>query len=132
VCCPRFWSRHSGQIEKEARSVVPFFISGCVTLSRHENHTPPVCVLAFTTSLAILALAGAASRPARTAYLAFVRTYTNKTDGNRHLRLRFDAETGKLTGEGSREWKRPIPPSSPSIPREIRYAVIRVRQAEAP
>jgi 6-phosphogluconolactonase len=57
--------------------------------------------LAFTTSLAILALAGAASRPAAShSYLAFVGTYTNKTDSKGIYAYEFDAETGKLTAKG--------------------------------
>ncbi len=57
--------------------------------------------LAFTTSLAILALAGAAGRPlsSRT-YLAFVGTYTNKTDSKGIYAYAFDAETGKLSAKG--------------------------------
>jgi len=72
--------------------------------------------LAFTTSLAILALAGAASRPAAShSYLAFVGTYTNKTDSKGIYAYEFDAETGKLTAKGLAV-ETPIPPSSPSIP----------------
>jgi 6-phosphogluconolactonase len=57
--------------------------------------------LALTTSLAVLALAGAASRPAAThSYLAFVGTYTNKTDSKGIYAYEFDAETGKLSLKG--------------------------------
>jgi 6-phosphogluconolactonase len=57
--------------------------------------------LAFTTSLAILALAGATSRPAAShSYLALVGTYTNKTDSKGIYAYEFDAETGKLTAKG--------------------------------
>jgi 6-phosphogluconolactonase len=57
--------------------------------------------LAFTASLAVLALAGAASRPAAShSYLAFVGTYTNKTDSKGIYAYEFDAETGKLTAKG--------------------------------
>jgi len=57
--------------------------------------------LAFTASLAVLALAGVASRPAAShSYLAFVGTYTNKTDSKGIYAFEFDAETGKLTAKG--------------------------------
>ena len=57
--------------------------------------------LAFTASLAVLALAGAAGRPAAShSYLAFVGTYTNKTDSKGIYAYEFDAETGKLTAKG--------------------------------
>lgn len=57
--------------------------------------------LAFTTSLAVLALAGAAGRPAAShSYLAFVGTYTNKTDSKGIYAYEFDAETGKLSLKG--------------------------------
>lgn len=57
--------------------------------------------LAFTTSLAILALAGAAGRPAAShSYLALVGTYTNKTDSKGIYAYEFDADTGKLTAKG--------------------------------
>ncbi len=57
--------------------------------------------LAFTTSLAVLALAGATSRPAASHnYLALVGTYTNKTDSKGIYAFEFDAETGKLTAKG--------------------------------
>jgi len=57
--------------------------------------------LALTTSLAILALAGAAGRPATShSYLALVGTYTNKTDSKGIYAYEFDAETGKLTAKG--------------------------------
>ena len=57
--------------------------------------------LAFTTSLAVLALAGAAGRPATShSYLALVGTYTNKTDSKGIYLYEFDAETGKLTAKG--------------------------------
>jgi 6-phosphogluconolactonase len=57
--------------------------------------------LAFTSSLAILALAGAAGRPAAShSYLALVGTYTNKTDSKGIYAYEFDAETGKLTAKG--------------------------------
>jgi 6-phosphogluconolactonase len=57
--------------------------------------------LAFTTSLAVLALAGAAGRPAMShTYLAFVGTYTSKTDSKGIYAYEFDAETGKLTLKG--------------------------------
>ena len=57
--------------------------------------------LAFTTSLAVLALAGAAGRPAAShSYLALVGTYTNKTDSKGIYAYEFDAETGKLTAKG--------------------------------
>ena len=57
--------------------------------------------LALTASLAVLALAGAASRPAAShSYLAFVGTYTNKTDSKGIYAYEFDAETGKLTAKG--------------------------------
>ncbi len=57
--------------------------------------------LAFTASLVVLALAGAAGRPAANhSYLAFVGTYTNKTDSKGIYAYEFDAETGKLTAKG--------------------------------
>jgi 6-phosphogluconolactonase len=57
--------------------------------------------LAFTTSLAVLALAGAASRPAaKHSYLTLVGTYTNNTDSKGIYAYEFDAETGKLTAKG--------------------------------
>ncbi|MFI5098423.1 MAG: lactonase family protein [Candidatus Acidiferrales bacterium] len=57
--------------------------------------------LAFTASLAVLALAGAAGKPAeRHSYLALVGTYTNKTDSKGIYAYEFDAETGKLTAKG--------------------------------
>lgn len=57
--------------------------------------------LAFATSLAVLGLAGAASRPAPShTYLAFVGTYTSKTDSKGIYAYEFDAETGKLTLKG--------------------------------
>ena len=57
--------------------------------------------LALTASLAVLALAGAASRPAAShSYLAFVGTYTNKTDSKGIYAYEFDVETGKLTAKG--------------------------------
>ena len=57
--------------------------------------------LAFTTSLAVLALAGAAGRPAAShSYLALVGTYTNNTDSKGIYAYEFDAETGKLTTKG--------------------------------
>jgi 6-phosphogluconolactonase len=57
--------------------------------------------LAFATSLAVLALAGAAGRPAMShTYLAFVGTYTSKTDSKGVYAYEFDAETGKLTLKG--------------------------------
>ncbi len=57
--------------------------------------------LAFTASLAVLALAGAAGRPtASHTYLAFVGTYTNKTDSKGIYAYELDAETGKLTAKG--------------------------------
>ncbi len=57
--------------------------------------------LAFTTSLAVLALAGAAGRPAAShSYLALVGTYTNKTDSKGIYAYEFDTETGKLTAKG--------------------------------
>ena len=57
--------------------------------------------LAFTASLAVLALAGAAGRPpASHNYLALVGTYTNKTDSKGIYAYEFDAETGKLTAKG--------------------------------
>jgi 6-phosphogluconolactonase len=57
--------------------------------------------LAFTASLGILALAGAAGRPAAShSYLALVGTYTNKTESKGIYAYEFDAETGKLTAKG--------------------------------
>ena len=57
--------------------------------------------LAFTTSLAVLALAGAAGRPAAShSYLTLVGTYTNKTDSKGIYAYEFDAETGKLAAKG--------------------------------
>jgi len=57
--------------------------------------------LAFTTSLVVLALAGAAGRPATShTYLAFVGTYTSKTDSKGIYAYEFDAETGKLSLKG--------------------------------
>jgi 6-phosphogluconolactonase len=57
--------------------------------------------LALTTSLAVLALAGAAGRPAAShSYLAFVGTYTNKTDSKGIYAYEFDTETDKLTAKG--------------------------------
>src|SRR5208337_760563 len=57
--------------------------------------------LAITTSLAVLALAGAASRPAASHnYLVLVGTYTNKTDSKGIYAYEFDTETGKLTAKG--------------------------------
>jgi 6-phosphogluconolactonase len=57
--------------------------------------------LAFTALLAFLAIAGAANRPAVShSYLAFVGTYTNKTDSKGIYAYDFDAETGKLTAKG--------------------------------
>lgn len=57
--------------------------------------------LALTASLVSLALAGAAGRPAAShSYLAFVGTYTNKTDSKGIYAYEFDAETGKLTAKG--------------------------------
>lgn len=57
--------------------------------------------LAFTTLLAVLALAGAAGKPAAShRYLALVGTYTTKTDSKGIYAYEFDAETGKLTAKG--------------------------------
>jgi 6-phosphogluconolactonase len=57
--------------------------------------------LAFTTSLAVLALAGAAGRPAAShRYLALVGTYTTKTDSKGIYAFDFDAASGKLTPKG--------------------------------
>ena len=57
--------------------------------------------VAFTTSLAVLGLAGAAGRPAAGhSYLAFVGTYTNRTDSKGIYAYEFDAETGKLSLKG--------------------------------
>src|SRR5208337_5526792 len=57
--------------------------------------------LAITVSLAVLALAGAAGRPAASHnYLVLVGTYTNKTDSKGIYAYEFDAETGKLTAKG--------------------------------
>jgi 6-phosphogluconolactonase len=57
--------------------------------------------LAFTASLAVLALAGAAGRPAAShSFLALVGTYTSKTDSKGIYAYDFDAETGKLTAKG--------------------------------
>jgi len=57
--------------------------------------------LAFTTSLAVLALAGAAGRPAAShSYLTLVGTYTNKTESKGIYAYEFDAEAGKLTAKG--------------------------------
>lgn len=57
--------------------------------------------LAVTALLAVLALAGAAGRPAAShSYLALVGTYTNKTDSKGIYAYEFDAETGKLTAKG--------------------------------
>ena len=57
--------------------------------------------LALSAGLAILALAGAASRPAAShRYLALVGTYTNKTDSKGIYAFEFDADTGKLTAKG--------------------------------
>src|SRR5271157_110560 len=57
--------------------------------------------LAFATSLVAFALAGAAGRPAAShSYLAFVGTYTNKTDSKGIYAYEFDVETGKLTAKG--------------------------------
>jgi len=57
--------------------------------------------LACTGSLVVLALAGAAGRPAAShSYLALVGTYTNKTDSKGIYAYEFDAETGKLTAKG--------------------------------
>ncbi len=57
--------------------------------------------LAFTTSLAVLALAGAAGPPAAShSYLALVGTYTNRTDSKGIYAYEFDADTGKLTAKG--------------------------------
>src|SRR5271157_991520 len=57
--------------------------------------------LALTASLAVLALAGAASRPAASHnYLVLVGTYTNKTDSKGIYAYEFDTETGKLTAKG--------------------------------
>jgi 6-phosphogluconolactonase len=57
--------------------------------------------LAFTASLALLALAGAAGRPAAShSYLALVGTYTNKTDSKGIYAYEFDADTGKLSLKG--------------------------------
>jgi len=58
-------------------------------------------VFVFTVSLAALALASLASRPAEShRYLALVGTYTNKTDSKGIYLYEFDAETGKLTAKG--------------------------------
>jgi 6-phosphogluconolactonase len=57
--------------------------------------------LAFSASLAILALAGAAGRPAPShSYLAFVGTYTSKTDSKGIYAYEFDADVGKLLLKG--------------------------------
>jgi 6-phosphogluconolactonase len=57
--------------------------------------------LAFTTCLVVLALAGAAGRPAEShSYLAFVGTYTNKTGSKGIYAYEFDAESGKLSLKG--------------------------------
>ena len=57
--------------------------------------------LAFTTSLAVLALGGAAGRPAAShRYLALVGTYTTKTDSKGIYAFDFDAASGKLTPKG--------------------------------
>ncbi len=58
-------------------------------------------LLALTTSLAVLALAGAAGRPAAShSYLAFVGTYTSRTDSKGIYAYEFDEETGKLSLKG--------------------------------
>jgi 6-phosphogluconolactonase len=57
--------------------------------------------LAFISTMAILALAGAAGRPATShSFLAFVGTYTSKTDSKGIYAYEFDAETGKLSLKG--------------------------------
>jgi 6-phosphogluconolactonase len=57
--------------------------------------------LALSAGLAILALAGAAGRPAAShRYLALVGTYTNKTDSKGIYAYEFDAETGQLAAKG--------------------------------
>lgn len=57
--------------------------------------------LAFTTLPVVLALAGAASKPAaQTHYLAMVGTYTTKTDSKGIYAFDFDSASGKLTAIG--------------------------------
>ncbi len=57
--------------------------------------------LAFSAFLAILALASAAGRPAAShSYLAFVGTYTSKTDSKGIYAYEFDADAGKLSLKG--------------------------------
>ena len=57
--------------------------------------------LVFTTSLAILALPVAARKPAaQLHYLAFVGTYTTKTDSKGIYAFDFDSASGKLTAKG--------------------------------
>jgi 6-phosphogluconolactonase len=57
--------------------------------------------LTFTTLVAVLALAGATSKPAEQPhYLAFVGTYTTKTDSKGIYAFDFDSESGKLTPKG--------------------------------
>ena len=57
--------------------------------------------LTFTTLVAVLALAGVASKPAaQPHYLALVGTYTTKTDSKGIYAFDFDPESGKLTARG--------------------------------
>lgn len=57
----------------------------------------PVVLVPFL----VLSLAGAARRPSTNArFLAFVGTYTNKTDSKGIYAFEFDADSGKLTPKG--------------------------------
>ncbi len=57
--------------------------------------------LAFATPLAILALAGAPSKPAaQTHYLALVGTYTDKTESKGIYAFDFDSASGSFTPKG--------------------------------
>src|SRR5208283_70973 len=85
-----------------ARTIVPLFCSRVRYTTCIMKITRRLfAFLAFTTSLVVLALAGAAGRPATShTYLAFVGTYTSKTDSKGIYAYEFDAETGKLSLKG--------------------------------
>lgn len=92
----------SGETKNGARIIVPPFLFSRALDYVHMKTTSRLFALfAFTTSLFALAFAGAAGRPAAShSYLAFVGTYTNKTDSKGIYAYEFDAETGKLSLKG--------------------------------